>query len=272
MEPTERHLVDLLAELRERLRQFAQKPSGAAAAARPRGALGPAERLALAARLLAAELADRAGEPAATAHQAFQDLADAVEHLPTPLSGSHLAADLEELVQVFEDLACAWDRRHQVDMALLWQRVCLAGRQLWPPLADDAGAPAEPSQAAPPTPAPAPPPAVAEPLAITEVWLLVAGRVRRETLVRRLAQSGVRVACPTDLDAVLADLAQQRQPDLLVCDDAAPTRYHQRLRARLGAGAPPLVMVRGRADGHGPAPLVWSPPYRPGDLLACLGD
>lgn len=263
MDSTQRHLVDLLAELRERLRQFAHKPPGAVARPRPRGALAAGERLALASRLLAEALSERTGEEAGAMADAFQRLADVLDQLPAPLAGSHLAADLEELVHVVEDLACAWDRSIEGDLPLLWRRVREAGDQLWP---------------ADPPPLPSPPPSAEEPereatapdaATSREVWLLVAGRVRRETLVRRLEQAGVTVACPPDAEALLSDLARRR-PDALLCDDAAPTRHHQRLRARLGSDAPPLVLVRGRLDGRFADHRCWTPPYRPDDLLALL--
>jgi hypothetical protein len=259
MDSTQRHLIDLLAELRERLRQFAHKPPGTVARPRARGALAAGERLALAARLLAEALGERTGDEAVAMAGAFQGLADALDQLPTPLAGSHLAADLEELVHVVEDLACAWDRSVEGDLPLLWQRVREAGDQLWP--ADHPPLPAAQDPDAEPAPA--------EVAAPPEVWLLVAGRIRRETLVRRLEQAGVTVACPADADALLSDLAGRR-PDALLCDDAAPSRHHQRLRARLGNDAPPLVLVRGRLDGRFADHLCWTPPYRPDDLLALL--
>lgn len=260
MDSTQRHLVDLLAELRERLRQFAHKPPGAVARPRPRGALAAGERLALASRLLAEALSERTGDEAGAMADAFQSLADALDQLPAPLAGSHLAADLEELVQVVEDLACAWDRASEGDLPLLWRRVREAGDQLWP---------ADPSSLSPSTAEPTREAATADTTTSREVWLLVAGRIRRETLVRRLEQAGMTVACPSDAEALLSDLARRR-PDALLCDDAAPTRHHQRLRARLGSDAPPLVLVRGRLDGRFADHRCWTPPYRPDDLLALL--
>ncbi len=130
MDPNQRQLVDLLAELRERLRQFALKPPGELRD-RPRGALDAGERLALASRLLAEALNQRSGDEARQTADALGDLAAAVVNLPTPLVGSHVAADLDELVQVLEDLACAWDRERAVDMTILWARVREAGDLLW---------------------------------------------------------------------------------------------------------------------------------------------
>lgn len=266
MDPAQRQLVDLLAELRERLRQFAHRPPGAVARPRPRGALAASERLALASRLLAEALAERAGDQAAETAGAFQSLAEALDQLPSPLAGSHLAADLDELVHVLEDLACAWDRSAQTEIPILWRRVREAGDHLWPPV--DA-APAEAQKASPPEPdLPLETPSASP---VREIWLLVAGRIRRQTLVRRLEQAGVRVACPPDAEALLADLAERR-PDALLCDDAAPSRHHRRVRNRLAADAPLLVLVRGRDDDRFDGHACWTPPYRPGDLLALLSD
>lgn len=266
MDSAQRQLVDLLAELRERLRQFAHRPPGTVARPRPRGALAASERLALASRLLAEALAERTGEEAAETADAFQSLADALDQLPTPLAGSHLAADLDELVHVLEDLACAWDHSAQAEIPVLWRRVREAGDHLWPPADRPAvevrGAPAiEPEQ----------PRATVAERGATEVWLLVAGRIRRQTLVRRLEQAGVKVVCPPDPGTLLADLAERR-PDALLCDDAAPTRYHQRIRSRLADDAPPLVLVRGRHDDRFEGHACWTPPYRPDDLLDLLAN
>jgi len=266
MDSAQRQLVDLLAELRERLRQFAQRPPGAVARPRPRGALAASERLALASRLLAEALSERAGQQATETAGAFLTLADALDQLPTPLAGSHLAADLDELVHVLEDLACAWDRSAQAEIPVLWRRVREAGDQLWPP----GGADVVDVQEAP---SPEPEQPRAAPLAskAKEVWLLVAGRIRRQTLVRRLEQAGVTVVCPPDAEALLADLTERR-PDALLCDDAAPFRHHRRIRTRLAADAPPLVLVRGRHDDRFDGLACWTPPYRPDDLLAILAD
>ena len=58
----------------------------------------------------------------------------------------------------------------------------------------------------------------------------------------------------------------ERTPDAVVCDDAAPSRHHSRLRAAKPRPDLPVVTLQGRgpAAGH---ESVWAPPYRLEDLV-----
>lgn len=244
-------MIDLVAELRERLRLFARGGAMGAAGRRDAGPLDLAERLALTSRILAEGLEAQGGPDAVGFPDELRQLANAVERIPTPLGGSEVAAGLEELVQVMDDLACAWDRRRQADMPELWRRVREAGDQLW------AGRPAV--AAAPEV----------RPGDDRPVWLLIAGALRRNTLQHRVGEAGYSVVTLADDAAVMARLCSEK-PAAVLCDDAAPGRYHHRLRSRWPEQSPPLVLVRagnGRTIG---TDLIWTPPYRPEDLRALL--
>ena len=254
-------LTDLMAELRERLRRFAAGPPGLAAGAREPGALDRTGRLALTARVLAAALAERSGDEARTMAAAFGSLAESLDAAPTPLEAGRQAALVDELVEAMEELAHACDRDASAAPASLWARVRAAGDRLWAPTTMAT------------TPDPAPAAAVARGVwQPREVWLLVAGGLRRSSLTRRLRRAGITVEALHAPDEVLAGL-RGRRPDAVICDDAAPDRHFHRLRAALPPGAVPVVMVQGRGGAAAGDVPVWNPPYRLEDLAAALaGD
>jgi len=260
MEPDQKQLTQLVAELRERLRLFAGNLSGGPAGRRDPGPLDVGERLALTSRVLAEGLEARGGREAAEAAVAFRELAGALEGLPNPLVGSEVATSLDELVEVMDDLACAWDRQGEIDLPLLWRRVRTAGDMAWPSQeTDEPDSPAGASNLAPQESIPA----------TGEVWLLVTGALRRGALEGRLRTAGYTVARLTDSDQVLERLKDHR-PTAVVCDDAAPGRHHLRLQAAWPPSAPPLVLVRAGQGGPTTSTPAWMPPYRPEDLQNLL--
>ena len=254
-------LTELVAELRERLRHFAARPPGGAEAALPAGPLEPSGRATLAARLLAVVVGARQGPDATAAAKAFEDLAEVLDTAPRPLPGSAWEADLKSLAREFETLAGAWDSDNEPVLAATWRSLRAVGDRLWAqPLPAAAAAPSVVDVA---DPAPA-----GE--AAAEVWLLIAGSLRRASLRQRLVAAGLKVDCPEDIEAVTRRLVEER-PAALICDDAAPTRYRSRLVSCLPASAPPVILVRSRTIGLDPAAAVWLPPYDADELLGRLG-
>lgn len=253
-------LTDLMAELRERLRRFAAGPPGLAGGAREPGALDRTGRLALTARVLAAALDERRGDEARQTAAAFASLAESLDAAPTPLESGRHAALVDELVEAMEDLAHACDRDAGADPAPLWARVRAAGDQLWDPTNTAA------------SPDPARPAAVVRGVwQPREVWLLVAGGLRRSSLTRRLQRAGIAVEALHAPGEVLAGL-RGRRPDAVICDDAAPDRHFHHLRAALPPEAVPLVVVQGRGGAPAGDVAVWTPPYRLEDLAAALAS
>ncbi|MBD3220717.1 hypothetical protein GF314_05705 [bacterium] len=259
---SEASLADLVAELRKRLRRFVDAPGRGADVPREPGPLGPAGRSALALRLLAAALGQHADRGATAAAAALEDLAATLGALPDPIGDPRIQAQLEELMTATEDMARAWDRAPAEDVAPLWARVRRVADGLW-------GGPEAPSTT-PPTAGPTPPGKDPPTRALREVWLLVAGEVRRAALTRRLEQAGARVVSPADAPSLVERLRAAR-PDLVVCDDAAPTRHHRQLCRLLPDDAPPLVVVQGARPAGSARPGIWAPPYRTRDLLSALG-
>jgi len=255
-------LTELVAELRERLRHFAAGPPGGAEVASPAGPLEPSGRATLAARLLAVVVGARQGPDAAAAAKAFEGLADVLDTAPRPLPGSAWEADLKLLAREFETLAGAWDSDNEPVLVATWRSLRAVGDRLWAqPLPQTAAAPSAVAAADP---------APAGEVVVAEVWLLTAGLLRRTSLRQRLVAAGLKVDCPEDIEAVTRRLVEER-PAALICDDAAPTRYHSRLVSCLPASAPPVILVRSRTIGLDPAVTVWLPPYDTDELLGRLG-
>ena len=252
-------LTELVAELRERLRHFAAGPPGDASARPPAGPLEPAGRATLAARLLAVVVGARQGADATAAAKAFEDLAEMLDTAPRPLPGSAWEADMGLLAREFEALAGAWDSGDDPALAASWRALRAVGDRLWaqPPSAAAEAAPADDVTDA----------GAAD--TVAEVWLLIAGSLRRASLRQRLVNAGLKVDCPADIETVTRRLVEER-PAALICDDAAPTRYRSRLIRHLPSPAPPLILVRSRAGGRDPAAAVWLPPFDPDELLARL--
>ena len=269
-------MTSLVAELQERLRRFVSGPPGEPAPADPSG---PAGRAALAARLLTVVAAERLGDEAADLARALTDLADALGAAPTPLPGSDWESDVTSLATVLEDMVAAWDAHDHQAMAGAWQGLEAAGRRIF--RGEEMSVPAATAPAPAPAPVDEPAPSVAEaadtddaPALPPEVWLLVAGSLRRASLRHRLRRAGFEVICPDDPADALSRLAHA-QPAALICDDAAPSRFWSRLRAGLPEASPPLVLVRARAGDDrrfAAAHAIWCPPYDaadlPGDLRA----
>ena len=256
-------LTELVAELRERLRHFAAGPPGGAEAALPAGPLEPSGRATLAARLLAVVVGARQGPEAAEVAGAFESLAEVLDTMPRPLPGSAWGADLGLLAREFEILAGAWDNGDEPSLVATWRSLRSVGDRLW-------AQPLSAAEAPPPPVVEVAEPAPAAGVAAGEVWLLIAGSLRRTSLRRRLMAAGLKVECPEDLETVTRRLVDER-PAALICDDAAPTRYRSRLVDRLPASAPPVILVRSRTIGRDPAAVVWLPPYDANELLARLG-
>jgi CheY-like chemotaxis protein len=272
-------LADLVAELRERLRPFmsaaderlaaregeADRSSEEPAAQQP-GPLGPAGRASLAARLLAVVLGDRRDRTSRQMGQALEHLAATLAATPAPLCGSALEGGLGRLALELEQLARVWDRKIDADLCEAWRSLREVGDGLWPPPGGEVVGSAQKDAARPPR----------EPRRSGVLWLLVAGRLRGQTLRRRLEAAGWSVACLSDPASAVVRLDEER-PTAIICDDAAPARHHSRLRRLLPSAAPPVITVRGRrqtaaADARGgPDDLVWLPPFSPGDLAARIG-
>jgi hypothetical protein len=270
MQPSDMKLADLVAELRERLRHLASGPARDPGSARSPGALGPVGRLSLAIRLLAEALRTRRDPEAAAAATAFDELATRLAGQSEPADEDPRRADLEQLMSAFEELARAWDRGSTSDLRGPWSRVREAGDAIWSvPVAGEPRVEAATSRGKPAAPRSDPDlaPGGNE---LREVWLLVAGDVRRAALTRRLQQAGVTVVVPDDASGLVARLAEAR-PDAVVCDDAAPTRHHRQLRELLPADAPPLVVVQADRRQAASTRAVWTPPFRTCDLVAALG-
>ncbi len=270
MNLSESSLTDLVAELRERLRHFTAGPPGETAAADTPGPLGPGGRAALAARLLGVVLAARQGRDAAQAARSFEELAESLSAAPAPLPGSAWEADLALLSSAFETIASAWDRGDNRALARTWRDLRVVGDRLW---TDPTEVPPSTARRTPVvSAAPRPvgdddsPPAVRP-----EVWLLVAGSLRRTSLRKRLVAAGLVVDCPADIETVTRRLQDER-PAALICDDAAPARFRSRLLGVLPETAPQVILIRSRTSAVDPGGAVWLPPHDIDDLLAFLAE
>lgn len=245
MDLPEANLMDLVAELCQRLRHLVPAATGPEPLDRPPGPLGDLERSALAARVVAVKLRERGSAADNATAEAFEHLALALSGLHTRV-GDGLHSDvLGGFRHGLEEFAVAWDGRPGPDLPETWRALRTAGDALYSP---DHSTTTEPTTAT------------------RSVWLLVTGELRRSTLVWRLEQAGLDVTCPSDAESVLARLDRER-PVAVICDDATPARFHRHLRRILPADAPPLVMVRRRnrdRDASGPQ---WLPPHRAADLL-----
>lgn len=260
MSLSESSLTDLLAELRERLRSLMAAPPAPGRVQPQPGALSPAGRAALAARLLAVMLTDRQGADAAAAARGFDQLAEALLTTPAALPGSEMEAGLRRLAGEFESLALAWEAGEARDLNRAWRTLRELGDSLWAPVA---------AAAPPPIPAPAAGP---QPTERDSVWLLVAGDLRRATLRRRLEAAGLNVVCPADAAAAVRRLATER-PAAVICDDAEPARFGSRLQRALPPSAPPIVLVHGRPAAElATSQNLWLPPFRTAELLAKLAS
>lgn len=267
-------LAELVAELRERLRPFmAARPAAVASVDRSRssllhdepGPLSPPGRAALAARLLALVLGQRPDSVSKEAAAAFDGLAEAFVAAPAPLPGSALESGLRRLAGEFEALAVAWDQGSDRELRGIWGSLRELGDSLWSTnqrRSDALGNDGSMSVAA----------ATMESVRGLALWLLVSGRLRRDTLRRRLEAAGWPVECLRDGAQAAARLARER-PAALICDDAAPVRHGTSLRRLLPAASPPVILVRCRVPegGTGRDELVWLPPFRIADLPAVLG-
>jgi len=257
MSLSEVNLSQLVAELQLRLRRFASGPPGSPAGEAANGALDASGRAALACRLLAVAVEERAGAENEELAGAFRDLAGALDASSAPLPGSTWETDLAGLVKSLETLARSWDDATEVDLDQAWTEVRRLGDGVWG------------HEKLVEVPVPVESTSI-ETSEVPLVWLLVAGSIRRVSIERRLTGAGFRVECLANAGTV-AQRLETDSPVAVICDDAAPTRHHTCLTQAGTTGQLPLVLILSRPPSKlslDLGGLAWGPPYRTEDLLS----